>query len=271
MNEIARVKPAAELVRAQKAAGVLRIVLANPPANALSMAVMDALQGTLDAARDDEAVRVVVIAGEGKVFCAGHDLKEMTAHRADRDKGRAWFEDTFAACSRLMQAIPAHPKPIIAEVEGIATAAGCQLVAACDLAIASERARLGVNGIDVGLFCHTPAVALSRNVSRKHALDMLLTGDLIDARTAESYGLVGQVVPQAELTRFVMARAQVIAKKSPLAVRLGKKSFYEQVGLDLADAYDVASRAIVENMLAHDAEEGISAFFGKRRPEWAGD
>jgi len=270
MNELARVKPVEDLVRSQMTDGILRIALANPPANALSMAVMTALQAALDAAREDDAVRVIVIAGEGKVFCAGHDLKEMTAHRTDPDKGREWFEDTFAACSRLMQSISAHPKPVIAEVAGIATAAGCQLVAACDLAIASEHARFGVNGIDVGLFCHTPAVALSRNVSRKHAMDMLLTGDLIDARTAESYGLVGQVVPHDELTRFVMKRAQVIAKKSPLAVRMGKKSFYEQVGLDLADAYDVTSRAIVENMLAHDAEEGISAFFGKRKPEWTG-
>lgn len=269
MNEMARVEPAGELVRVRTADGICRITLANPPANALSMRAMAALQGALDAARDDAAVRVVVIAGEGKVFCAGHDLKEMTAHRKDADAGRDWFERTFATCSRLMQSIPAHPKPVIAEVDGIATAAGCQLVAACDLAIASDRARFGVNGIDVGLFCHTPAVALSRNVSRKHAMDMLLTGDLIDAETAETYGLVGQVVPHAELTRFVTERAQLVAAKSPLAVRLGKQSFYRQAGLELVDAYDVASRAIVENMLAHDAEEGISAFFGKRRPQWS--
>ena len=270
MNEMVRAEPAGELVRVRTADGVCRVTLANPPANALSMRAMAALQGALDVAAGDDAVRVVVIAGEGKVFCAGHDLKEMTAHRSDPDAGRGWFERTFAACSRLMQSIPAHPKPLIAEIDGIATAAGCQLVAACDLAIASDRARFGVNGIDVGLFCHTPAVALSRNISRKHAMDMLLTGDMVDARTAESYGLVGQVVPHAELNRFVTQRAQVIAAKSPLAVRLGKQSFYAQAGLDLADAYDVASRAIVENMLAHDAEEGISAFFGKRRPEWQG-
>jgi len=270
MNEMARMEPAGDAVRVRTADGICRITLANPPANALSMPVMAALQAALDAARDDAAARVIVIAGQGKVFCAGHDLKEMTAHRADADKGRGWFERTFSTCSRLMQSIPAHPKPVIAEVDGIATAAGCQLVAACDLAIASERARFGVNGIDVGLFCHTPAVALSRNVSRKHALAMLLTGDLIDAAAAERYGLVGQVVAHDELTRFVAERAQLIAGKSPLALKLGKQSFYRQAGLELADAYDVASRAIVENMLAHDAEEGISAFFGKRRPTWTG-
>lgn len=269
MNQPAEVGNA-DLVRSESAGGVCRITLCNPPANALSMPVMAALQSALDAARHDAAARVVVIAASGKVFCAGHDLKEMTAHRSDADGGKGWFEQTFAACSRLMQSVAGHPLPVIAEVDGIATAAGCQLVASCDLAVASDRARFGVNGIDVGLFCHTPAVALSRNVSRKHALGMLLTGELIDAGTAERYGIVGRVVPHAELTRFVTGYAQTIAAKSPLAVRLGKQSFNRQAGLDLAGAYEVATRAIVENMLAHDAEEGIAAFIGKRKPEWKG-
>jgi enoyl-CoA hydratase/carnithine racemase len=273
MNEIARVNETGEPVRSATATenGICRITLANPPANALSLSVMGALQAALDAARDDDGVRVIVLAAEGKLFSGGHDLKEMTAHRGDGDRGKAFFEKTFATCSRLMQSITGHPKPVIAEVGGIATAAGCQLVASCDLAIASDRARFGVNGIDVGLFCSTPAVALSRNVSRKHAMDMLLTGDLIDAATAERYGLVGQVVPHEDLTRSVMERAQLIAAKSPLALRIGKESFYEQVGMNLADAYEHASRAIVENMLARDAEEGIAAFFGKRKPEWRGE
>jgi enoyl-CoA hydratase/carnithine racemase len=272
MNEMARVEETGELVRSSTEDGICRITLANPPANALSLAVMAALQTALDAARDDDVVRVVVLAAaEGKVFCAGHDLKEMTAHRGEADRGKAFFEKTFATCSRLMQSITGHPKPVIAEVDGIATAAGCQLVASCDLAIASDRSRFGVNGIDAGLFCSTPAVALSRNVSRKHAMDMLLTGDLIDAATAERYGLVGQIVPHQQLTQTVMERAQLIASKSPLALRIGKQSFYEQAGMDLADAYDNASRAIVENMLARDAEEGIAAFFEKRKPEWKGE
>ncbi|MEX0955745.1 MAG: enoyl-CoA hydratase [Rhizobiaceae bacterium] len=271
MNEMARVEETDGLVRSSSQDGICRITLANPPANAISLAVMAALQSALDSARDNNGVRVVVLAADGKVFCAGHDLKEMTAHRGEADRGKAFFEKTFATCSRLMQSITSHPKPVIAEIDGIATAAGCQFVASCDLAIASDRARFGVNGIDAGLFCSTPAVALSRNVSRKHAMDMLLTGDLIDAATAERYGLVGQVVPHQQLTQTVMERAQLIASKSPLALRIGKQSFYEQVGMDLADAYDNASRAIVENMLARDAEEGIAAFFEKRKPEWKGN
>ena len=230
---------------------------------------MEALQAALDADAEDDSVRVVVIAAAGKLFSGGHDLKEMTAHRDDADRGKAFFEHTFALCSRLMQSIVEHPKPVIAQVDGIATAAGCQLVASCDLAVASDRSRFGVNGIDVGLFCSTPAVALTRSIGAKNAMEMLLTGEMIDAATAVELGLLNRVVPSESLAETVMAMANKIAAKSPLAVKLGKQAVREQSGLALADAYACASRAIVENMLAADAEEGISAFFEKREPNWA--
>ena len=249
---------------------VLRLTLQNPPANALSFEVMETLQGELDAAREDRSIHVIVIAAAGKLFCAGHDLKQMTAHRADADQGRAYFGQTFALCSSLMQSIVEHPKPVIAEVDGIATAAGCQLVASCDLAVASERSRFGVNGIDVGLFCATPAVALTRNVSGKRAMEMLLTGEIIDAATALDFGLVSRVVPSAELAATVDELATAIAGKSPFAIKLGKKAVREQAGLGLAEAYARASRVMVENMLARDTAEGINAFFEKRAPEWRG-
>jgi enoyl-CoA hydratase/carnithine racemase len=251
--------------------GILVLTLSNPPANALSIAVMETLKGELERAGADKDVRVVVLAAAGKVFSAGHDLKQMTARRADPDKGRAYFEETFATCSRLMQSIVNLPKPVIAAVDGIATAAGCQLVACCDLAIATDRATFGVNGIDVGLFCTTPSVALSRNISRKQAMEMLLTGEMIDAKTARDYGLVNRVVPPEYLNQIVNKYAETIAAKSPAAVRMGKKGFYEQADLGLAEAYDSASRVMIENMLAHDAEEGIAAFIGKRKPQWIGE
>jgi enoyl-CoA hydratase/carnithine racemase len=255
----------AELVRADRQGSILRLALDNPPANALSVAVMEALQSKLDAARND-GVRVIVITAAGKLFSAGHDLKEMTAHRTDADRGEAFFERTFALCSRLMQSIVEYPLPVIAEVDGIATAAGCQLVASCDLAIASDRSRFGVNGIDVGLFCTTPAVALTRNVTRKRAMAMLLTGEMIDAATALDFGLVNRAVPSEALTDVVSGIANTIAAKSPLAVKLGKQAVRAQAGLDLSNAYESASRVMVENMLTADAEEGIAAFFEKRQP-----
>lgn len=247
---------------------VLRLTLQNPPANALSLAVMEALQAELDAARTDSSVRVVILAAAGKLFSAGHDLKEMTAHRVDADQGRAFFEHSFALCSRLMQSIVELPKPVIAEVDGIATAAGCQLLASCDLAVASDRSKFGVNGIDVGLFCTTPAVALTRVVSRKRAMEMLLTGEMIDAGTALDFGLVNRVVPSESLTAAALQLAHRIATKSPLAVKLGKQAVQRQGAMTLAEAYDHASRVMVENMLAADAEEGIDAFFKRRRPQW---
>jgi len=227
---------------------------------------MGSLQAELDAARDDAAVRVVVIAADGKLFSAGHDLKQMTAHRGDSDCGRGFFEKTFAVCSLLMQSIVDLPKPVIVEVGGMATAAGCQLVASCDLAVASEGAKFGVNGIDVGLFCSTPAVALTRNISPKRTMQMLLTGEMIDAATALEFGLVNRVVPNDSLRRTVNELAGTIAAKSPIAVKLGKAAVAGRSGMSLADAYAHASRTMVENMLADDAEEGIGAFLEKRRP-----
>lgn len=259
-------------VHVESAEGVLRLTLANPPANALSMEAMEALRGELERARDNDAIRVIVIAASaGKVFCAGHDLKQMESRRGDPDGGKAYFEETFATCSRLMQSIVNHPRPVIAAVDGIATAAGCQLVASCDLAIASDRATFGVNGIDVGLFCSTPGVALARNVSRKQAMEMLLTGGMIDAGTARANGLVGRVVPHTELARTVTDLARTVAAKPPAVVRLGKEAFYDQVGMDLAQAYEHTSRVMVENMLAPEAAEGIGAFIEKRKPKWEGE
>lgn len=258
-------------VRADRKASVLRLTLDNPPANALSVAVIEALQAELDEARDDKAIRVIVIAAAGKLFSAGHDLKEMTSHRSDADAGRGYFEEVFAICSRLMQSIVNHPRPVIAEVDGIATAAGCQLVASCDLAVASDRSKFGVNGIDVGLFCATPGVALTRAVSRKRAMEMLLTGEMIDAATALDFGLVNRVVLHDALTETVNELARTIASKSPTALKLGKAAIHRQAGLDLPEAYKHASRTMVENMLAADAEEGISAFFEKRPPAWRED
>ena len=256
------------LVHSEHGGPVLRLTLDNPPANALSVAAMEQLQVALDSARDNAGVRVIVIAAAGKLFSGGHDLKEMTAHRGDADRGKVFFEQTFAICSRLMRAFVEDPKPVIAQVDGIATAAGCQLVASCDLAIASDRSRFGVNGIDVGLFCSTPAVALTRSVSRKRAMEMLLTGEMIDAATALDYGLVNRVVPFERLAETVDAIASTIAAKSPTAVKLGKRAVRAQAALDLGEAYESASRAMVENMLEPDAEEGIDAFFGKRPPHW---
>jgi enoyl-CoA hydratase/carnithine racemase len=255
-------------VRSDREGGVLRLTIENPPANVLSVALMEQLLTSLEAAGSDGSVRVIVIAAAGKLFSAGHDLKDMTMHRSDPDEGKAYFEQVFTLCSRLMQAIAAHSRPVIAEVDGIATAAGCQLVASCDLAVASDRSRFGVNGIDVGLFCSTPAVALTRTISRKRAMEMLLTGEMIEAQTALEYGLVNRVLPKADLRNAVDQCAAIIASKSTVAVTLGKQSVREQAGLSLADAYERASRVMVENMLEPDAEEGISAFLKKRKPKW---
>ncbi|MBZ9998757.1 MULTISPECIES: enoyl-CoA hydratase [unclassified Mesorhizobium] len=270
MAEILAIKPVAVEgpVAASRDEGVLRLTLANPPANALSLAVMAALTEELDRARADKAVRVIVLSAAGKVFCAGHDLKEMTARRADADRGKAFFEETFAACATLMQAIVRHPKPVIAEVDGLATAAGLQLVASCDLAIASHEATFCTPGVNIGLFCSTPMVALSRNVSRKHAMEMLLTGETIDAATAKEFGLVNRVAPREYLNQIVNKYAQTIASKSSSVLKTGKEAFYAQAEMGLADAYGYTGRVMVENMLARDAQEGIGAFIGKREPEW---
>ena len=251
--------------------GVLTVTLSNPPAHALSMEMIATLHRTLDAARSDNAVRVLVLASSGKIFCAGHDLKEMAAHRADPDGGRAFLEDLFRRCSELMKAIVRLPKPVIARVDGIATAAGCQLVASCDLAIASEAARFCTPGVNLGGFCSTPMVALSRNVSRKHAMEMLLTGEMIDAQTARDFGLVNRVVPPEYLDQVTAKYAAAIASKSPAAVALGKRAFHEQADMRLSEAYDYASAVMVEGFMTRDSDEGIDAFVSKRKPEWKGE
>jgi len=258
-------------VRSERMGGILRLTIDNPPANALSATLMEDLLTVLNDAAADRAIRVIIIAAAGKLFSAGHDLKQMTAHRSDPDRGEAYFRDLFGLCSRLMQAIVAHPKPVIAEVDGVTTAAACQLVASCDLAIASDRSKFGVNGIDVGLFCSTPAVALTRTISRKRAMEMLLTGEMINAATALEFGLINRVIPSDSLTQTVDDYAALIAAKSPAAVKLGKQAVREQASMDLPEAYERASRAMIENMLAADSEEGINAFFEKREPKWSSD
>ena len=253
--------------------GVLRLTLNAPRSrNALSESMMTAMSSALEEAAQDAAVRVIVIAANGPVFCAGHNLKEITAARSApenaADRGRAYFTRILNQCSALMASIPAHPKPVIAEVAGTATAAGCQLVASCDLAFAAESAGFATPGVHIGLFCSTPMVALSRNVSRKHAMEMLLTGDPCPAPRAAEIGLINRAVPDEDLTAEVMEAARKIAGKSTATVAFGKPAFYRQAELPLGEAYDYAAAVMVENMLARDAEEGISAFIEKRPPRW---
>lgn len=252
--------------------GVARLTLCNPTRrNALSEAMMGALQTALERIGADETVRVVVIAGEGPAFCAGHDLKEMTARRQDADKGRAYFAHMMELCSRLMMSIVRLPQPVIAEVARTATAAGCQLVASCDLAICSQDARFCTPGVSIGLFCSTPMVALSRNLSRKHAMEMLLTGDLIGAEEALRFGLVNRVVPLEELRTETDKLAASIAARSPLTLKIGKEAFYTQAEMALEEAYAYAARVMTDNMMARDAAEGIGAFLEKRLPHWHGE
>jgi enoyl-CoA hydratase/carnithine racemase len=236
--------------------------------NALSETMLAALAEALTAIGQDNMVRAVVIASSGPVFCAGHDLKELMAHRNDRDRGKAYFRRIMETCSAVMQSIVRLPQPVIAAVQGTATAAGCQLVASCDLAVASSRAGFCTPGVDIGLFCSTPMVALTRNVARKHAMDMLLTGDTISAGHAARIGLVNRVVAPGDETKEALKLGRQIAGKSAMTVRLGKEAFYRQSDMNLADAYRFASQVMVENMLKNDAAEGISAFLEKRTPKW---
>jgi enoyl-CoA hydratase/carnithine racemase len=248
----------------ERADGVLRLTLNRPEArNALSIGLMTALLEALGRAAEDPDARVVVIAGAGPAFCAGHDLRELR-----EDPRRGTYEHIFALCSELMLAIVRLPKPVIAEIHGVATAAGCQLVATCDLAVAGENARFATPGVDIGLFCSTPMVALSRAVGRKAAMEMLLTGELVDAATARTLGLVNRVVPRSELREAVDGLARQIADKSAFTVAIGKEAFYRQAELDLAAAYRYAAEVMTTNMLARDAGEGIDAFLGKRAPVW---
>jgi enoyl-CoA hydratase/carnithine racemase len=249
--------------------GIAVLTLNRPQArNSLSEALLEALGDTLSAIAHDRAVRALVLAAVGPAFSAGHDLKELNAHRSEEDRGRAYFKRIMGLCSRVMQQIVRLPQPVIASVHATATAAGCQLVASCDLAIASQAAKFATPGVNIGLFCSTPMVALSRNVSRKHAMQMLLTGDLISADEAARIGLVNQVVPAGQERATAIKLAEKIAAKSTHTVKIGKEAFYRQAEMSLADAYDYASRVMVENMLARDAEEGISAFIEKRDAKW---
>ena len=249
--------------------GIAVLTLNRPQArNSLSEALLEALGDTLSAIPHDRAVRAVVLAALGPAFSAGHDLKELNAHRSEEDRGRAYFKRIMGLCSRVMQQIVRLPQPVIASVHATATAAGCQLVASCDLAIASQAAKFATPGVNIGLFCSTPMVALSRNVSRKHAMQMLLTGDLISADEAARIGLVNQVVPAGQERATAIKLAEKIAAKSTHTDKIGKEAFYRQAEMSLADAYDYTSQVMVENMLARDAQEGISAFIEKRDAKW---
>ena len=257
------------LVKISREGRVLRLTLNRAGArNALSENLMTALQAALDSAAGERSTRAIVIAAEGPAFSSGHDLKEMTAHRADPDGGKAAFASLFAQCSKLMQTIVRHPKPVIAQVQGIATAAGCQLVASCDLAVASSEAKFATPGVNIGLFCSTPMVALSRNVSRKQAMEMLLTGELVSAEAAFRIGLVNRVVAPEGLASETMKLAELIASKPHTTVKIGKEAFYRQLEMPLAQAYDYASQVMTTNMLNAEANEGICAFVEKRDPNW---
>jgi enoyl-CoA hydratase/carnithine racemase len=260
------------LLRVERPVRGVAVLTLNRPAsrNALSIAMIEALHEAVLELRSDPEVCALVLAAEGPVFSSGHDLKELTAHRGDGDKGLAFYTDAMQRCAAMMQAIVGCPKPVIAAVEGTATAAGCQLVATCDLAVAGENARFCTPGVNIGLFCSTPMVALSRNVPRKRAMEMLLLGDMIGAQDAATYGLVNRVVAAGGALPEAIAMAEKIAAKSPLTVATGKAAFYAQAEMPLQEAYAYAAKVMVENMMARDAEEGISAFLEKRKPDWQG-
>ena len=250
--------------------GAIAVLTLNRPAarNSLSEALLGALGEALTSIAKDNSVRAVVLAANGSAFCAGHDLKELTSRRSDADGGRSYFQQIMNTCSAMMQQIVTLPQPVIAAVQGVASAAGCQLVASCDLAIASTQAGFATPGVDIGLFCSTPMVALSRNVPRKQAMEMLLTGEPISAVTARNIGLVNRVVAAGTERDVAIALAQKVALKSAYTVKLGKEAFYRQAEMNLADAYRYAAEVMTENMMARDAEEGIGAFIEKREPKW---
>lgn len=271
MNSLAQTD-ADPLVSIETIGAVRRLTLNSPRAlNSLSMAMLDALLEATQSAFADNSVKALVIAAEGKGFCAGHDLKEMTRHRTDEDGGRAFYDALFARCTDVMLGITRAPIPVIAAVQGIATAAGCQLVAACDIVVASNQARFGVNGVDSGLFCSTPMVALSRAIPRKAAMEMLVLGEIIDADRAETLGLVNAVVSQHLLEAKVMDFAVRAARKSRAVVALGKTAFYNQLDMTLDDAYQHTTKVIVDNLMMDQAKEGIAAFIDKRAPKWPDD
>ncbi len=236
--------------------------------NVLSVNMMSRIQSELDESLSNNKIRVIIISAEGDIFSAGHDLKELKDGRNNSDKGKTFFKEVMTQCSKMMQSIVNNPKPVIAEVGGIATAAGCQLVASCDLAYASSSAKFATPGVNIGLFCSTPMVALTRNVSKKHSMEMLLNGDLITSKKAAEIGLINEVVNDNILQKFVLEKASKISKKSALTLKIGKEAFYKQAEMTLSEAYDYASSVMVKNMLNYDAEEGIEAFISRRKPNW---
>lgn len=248
---------------------IVTLTLNRPQArNSLSEGLLNALSQALAEIGADRSVRAVIIAANGPAFCAGHDLKELTSRRTDPDGGRQYFRHIMKTCSAMMQQVVNLPQPVIAAVQGPASAAGCQLVATCDLAVASSTARFATPGVDIGLFCSTPMVAVSRNIARKHAMEMLLTGEVVGADKAAAIGLVNRVVAPGEECKAATALAAKIAAKSAYTVKTGKLAFYRQAEMNLAAAYDYASEVMTENMMARDAEEGICAFIDKRHPNW---
>jgi enoyl-CoA hydratase/carnithine racemase len=269
-TQIARAaKPPSPILLRETLDSVAVLTLNRPATrNSLSEGLIAELHAALKEIHEDAKVRAVVIAANGPAFSAGHDMKELTERRSDADRGRAYFAEIINACSAMMQAIVHLPKPVIAAVQGVATAAGCQLVASCDLAVASEAASFATPGVDIGLFCSTPMVALSRNVPRKQAMEMLLTGEPVSAQTAQEIGLVNRVVAAGTERDAAIALAQKVALKAAYTVKLGKAAFYRQAEMSLADAYRYAAEVMTENMMARDAEEGIGAFIEKREPKW---
>ncbi len=256
----------------QDDAAVARLTLDDPERlNALSDEMLAALRDVFADLERDRSIRAIIIAGSGRAFCAGHDLRQMQAKRQNEDGGAAAWHDLFTRCSDVMQTIPRLPQPVIAEVRGVAVAAGCQLVASCDMAVAATSARFGVNGVNLGLFCSTPMVALSRAMPRKRVFEMLTTGRLIDAAEAWDLGLVNRVVSSADLTPATTELARSVAEKLTSTIRVGKRAFYDQIELDMASAYDRTGRVMVQNMLDLDTDEGISAFLEKRVPAWSQD
>ena len=236
--------------------------------NVLSEEMLKELSATLRKCASNQSTHVVILKSTGKAFCAGHDLKQMQNERNNSDKGLKYFNELFRRCGKFMMSIKKLPQPVIASVNGIATAAGCQLVASCDLAVASSDASFGVNGVNIGLFCSTPMVALSRNVAKKHAMEMLLTGDMIDSKNAKAIGLINDHVSKDMLIEETLSIANKIASKSAMTVKMGKQAFYIQSELELSEAYKYTSKIMVENMLKEDAKEGIDAFINKRNPQW---
>ena len=264
MNKVSRI-----VIKEESGNGILRLTMNNlDQKNALSESMIQILKDELETASSDQSIRVIVLAANGNVFCSGHDLKEITSARENEDNGHAFFQRLFDHCSKLMQLIVNSPQPVIAEIDGIATAAGCQLVASCDLAIASTESKFATPGVNIGLFCSTPMVALSRNMQKKNAMEMLLTGDFINAEKAKEIGLINNVVNKDDLSEEVNTLAEKIASKSSMTVSIGKKAFYAQAEMDLSEAYKYTSKIMSDNLLKDDAKEGIDAFIEKRLPDW---